>query len=96
MSRSNEQIGKFFFSGRIASIKINHGIILVDFIGIEELDIVCLTRRINGKLLLSYYDCELNKELYLDIKITSTKEINYTLRGTGSKKTVREVFITNY
>ena len=55
-----------------------------------------LLHSIKGKFLLSYNDCELVRELYADMKITSTKEINYTLRGAGSKKTVREVFITNY
>ncbi|MDD2267000.1 DNA adenine methylase [Sulfuricurvum sp.] len=55
-----------------------------------------LLHGINGKFLLSYNDCELVRELYADMKIISTKEINYTLRGAGSKKAVREVFITNY
>lgn len=55
-----------------------------------------LLHSIKGKFLLSYNDCELVRELYADMKIISTKEINYTLRGAGSKKTVREVFITNY
>lgn len=55
-----------------------------------------LLHSIKGKFLLSYNDCELVRELYADMKITSTKEINYTLRGAGSKKAVREVFISNY
>ena len=55
-----------------------------------------LLHGIKGKFLLSYNDCKLVRELYSDMKITSTKEINYTLRGAGSKKTVREVFVTNY
>lgn len=55
-----------------------------------------LLHGIKGKFLLSYNDCELVRELYADMMITSTKEINYTLRGAGSKKTVREVIITNY
>lgn len=55
-----------------------------------------LLHGIKGKFLLSYNDCELVRELYADMKITSTKEIDYTLRGAGSKKIVREVFIMNY
>ncbi len=51
---------------------------------------------IDGKFLLSYNDCELVRELYGDMNIRSTKEIEYTLRGAGSKKKVREVFVSNY
>lgn len=63
---------------------------------VEHRKLSQLLHGIKGKFLLSYNDCELVRELYSDMKITSTKEINYTLRGAGSKKTVREVFITNY
>lgn len=63
---------------------------------VEHRRLAELLHGIKGKFLLSYNDCELVRELYADMKITSTKEINYTLRGAGSKKTVREVFISNY
>ncbi len=55
-----------------------------------------LLHGIKGKFLLSYNDCELVRELYADMNIKLSKPIDYTLRGAGSKKTVREVFISNY
>ena len=55
-----------------------------------------MLHNIEGQFLLSYNDCDLVRELYSDLNIRQTKEIEYTLRGAGSKKKVREVFVTNY
>ena len=51
-----------------------------------------------GKFLVSYNDCQLVRELYKEFTITKTKEIDYTLGAnvSGVKKSVQEVFITNY
>ena len=56
-----------------------------------------LLANIKGKFLLSYNDCSFVRELYRGFKITSTKEIEYTLgKNVHGKKSVKEVFITNY
>ena len=63
----------------------------------EHEELARLLSNIKGKFLLSYNDCSLVRELYRGFKITSTKEIEYTLgKSVHGKKSVREVFITNY
>lgn len=68
--------------------------------GIEEHEKLAeLLSNIKGRFLLSYNDNIIVRELYKGFNIQSTKEIDYTL-GAASKhkkrKSVREVFITNY
>ena len=55
-----------------------------------------LLHNIQGKFLLSYNDCDLVRELYSDMVIRSSREIDYTLGGKHQIKTVREVFVSNY
>ena len=57
-----------------------------------------LLSNVKGKFLLSYNDSVVVRELYKDFNIRSTKEIRYTLGANmhGKKKSVNEVFITNY
>lgn len=55
-----------------------------------------MLHNIKGKFLLSYYDCALVRELYSDMVIRSSREIDYTLGGGHQKKSVREVFVSNY
>jgi len=59
----------------------------------------CLAN-IKGNFLLTYNDCEFVRELYKDFNIEQTKEIEYTLgknaNSKNSKKSVREVYISNY
>jgi len=62
----------------------------------EHRELAEVLHDIDGKFLLSYNDCDLVRELYSDMNIRSTKEIEYTLRGANSKKKVREVFVSNY
>ena len=61
----------------------------------EHRQLAKMLHNVKGKFLLSYNDCDLVRELYSDLNIRHTKEIDYTLRG-GSGKKVREVFVTNY
>jgi DNA adenine methylase len=53
---------------------------------------------IEGKVLVSYNDHELVRELYKDFNIKVTKEIEYTLgkNSHNKHKKVREIYITNY
>lgn len=55
-----------------------------------------MLHNIKGKYLLSYNDCDLVRELYSDMVIRSSREIDYTLGGGHQKKSVCEVFISNY
>jgi len=53
---------------------------------------------IQGKLLLSYNDDPFIRELYKKFNITSTRKFDYTLGSNvhRKKKSVREIFITNF
>lgn len=64
----------------------------------EHKKLANLLSNLKGKFLLSYNDCDLIKELYKDFNIQFTKKIDYTLGANAhkKKKTIREVFITNY
>ncbi len=64
----------------------------------EHEELAALLSKVKGKFLLSYNDCELVRELYKDFNIRTTKEIPYTLGANMHKKrkSVKEVFITNY
>ena len=55
-----------------------------------------LLHTVQGKFLLSYNDHPLIRELYKNFNITSTREIDYTLRGAHHSKSVREIVISNY
>ncbi len=48
-----------------------------------------------GQFLLSYNDDPFIRELYKDFTCKTSKELDYTLRGSSHKK-VREVYISNY
>ncbi|MDN5090991.1 DNA adenine methylase [Aliarcobacter butzleri] len=64
----------------------------------EHEELAQLLSNIKGKFLLSYNDSVIVRELYKGFYIRSTKEIRYTLGANkhGKKKSVNEVFITNY
>lgn len=64
----------------------------------EHEELAALLKGAKGKFLLSYNDCDLVRELYKDFNIKITKEIDYTLGSNmhKKKKSVKEVFITNY
>ena len=64
----------------------------------EHEELADLLSKIKGKFLLSYNDSVVVRELYKGFNIRSTKEIRYTLGANmhGKKKSVNEVFITNY
>ena len=64
----------------------------------EHEELAELLSNIKGKFLLSYNDSVVVRELYKGFNIKSTKEIRYTLGANmhGKKKSVNEVFITNY
>lgn len=55
-----------------------------------------LLHGVQGKFLLSYNDHPMIRELHNGFKITSTREIDYTLRGANHCKRVQEIVITNY
>ena len=54
--------------------------------------------KIKWKFLLSYNDTPAIRELYKDFKITTSKEIAYTLGGAAKnrRKVVHELYISNY
>lgn len=64
----------------------------------EHKELAALLKDVKGKFLLSYNDNEIVRELYKDFNIQLTKEIDYTLGANKHKKrkSVREIFITNY
>lgn len=66
------------------------------FSEVEHRLLADILHNIKGKFLLSYNDCDLVRELYSDMVIRSSREIDYTLGGGHQKKSVREVFISNY
>ena len=53
---------------------------------------------IKWKFLLSYNDCPEIRELYKDFNISTSKPIEYTLGKDkfGNRKTVHELYISNY
>lgn len=64
----------------------------------EHKELAALLSKVKGKFLLSYNDCDLVRKLYKEFNIRSTKKIEYMLgkNKEGKRKSVKEVFITNY